>query len=83
MVAWDRGFHPVTDAAGNRFNRFVLAADYASGDNAIGGAAAGFYTYFTKDIALAVAPVWFNDEGINGEWKVTVQLDVNLPSLAD
>lgn len=30
-----------------------------------------------------LAPVWFNDEGINGEWKVTAQLDVNLPSLAD
>lgn len=82
-AAWDRGFRPVTDAAGHTFDRFVLAADYASGDNALGGAAAGFYTYFSRDIALAVAPVWFHDEGINGEWKVTVQLDINLPSLAD
>lgn len=80
--AFDRGFRPVVDAAGNRYNRFVLAADYASGDNALGGAAVGLYTYFTPDIALAVAPVWFHDEGVNGEWKVTVQLDVNLPSLA-
>ncbi len=82
MVAWDRGIRPVTDAAGNSFHRFLLAADYASGDNAVGGAAAGFYTYFTKDVALGVAPVWFHDEGVNGRWKLTVQLDVNLPSIA-
>lgn len=47
-----------------------------------GGAAVGLYTYFTPDIALAVAPVWFHGEGVNGEWKVTVQLDIDLPSLA-
>ena len=81
MVAFDRGFRPVADAAGNSYNRFVLAADYASGENAIGGYAAGLYTYFSKDIALLVAPVWFNDEGVNGKWKLTVQLDINLPSL--
>lgn len=82
MVAWDHGFHPVTDAGGNTFNRWVLAADYASGDNAVGGCAAGFYVYFNKDIDVAVAPVWFNDEGVNGKWKLTVQLDANLPSRA-
>ena len=82
MVAFDRGFHPVHDAAGTTFNRYVVAADYASGDNAVGGYAAGLYTYFTKDISLLVAPVWFNDEGVNGKWKLTVQLDMNLPSLA-
>jgi hypothetical protein len=81
MVAWDRGFRPIPDAAGNTFNRFVVAADYASGDNAIGGGAVGFYTYFNKDVALLAAPVWFNDEGVNGKWKITVQLDVNLPGL--
>lgn len=83
MVAFDRGFRPVTDATGSSYNRFVLAADYASGENAIGGYAAGLYTYFSKDIALLVAPVWFNDEGVNGKWKLTVQLDINLPALAD
>jgi hypothetical protein len=79
MIAFDHGFRPVTDAAGNSFDRFVIAADYASGDNAVGGASVGLYTYFSKDVALAVAPVWFNDEGVNGEWKLTIQLDINLP----
>lgn len=78
MIAFDRGFRQVTDAAGTKFDRFVLSADYASGDNAIGGYAVGLYTYFSKDVDLAVAPVWFNDDGVNGKWKLTLQLDVNL-----
>jgi len=47
------------------------------GLNAIGGGGIGLYCYFTKDIDLLVGPVWFNDEGINGSTKWTVQLDVN------
>jgi hypothetical protein len=81
MVAFDRGFGPVDDGQGSRFNRFVLAADYASGDNAIGGGAVGLYYFFTPTISLLTGPVWFNDEGVNGEWKWTVQLDINLPKL--
>ncbi len=79
MVAFDRGFHPVEQAEGTSFNRFVLAADYASGDNALGGGGVGLYAYFTPKVSLLTGPVWFNDEGVNGEWKWTVQLDVNVP----
>jgi hypothetical protein len=79
MVAFDRGFHPVKGADGVEFNRFVLAADYASGDNAFGGGGAGLYYYFTKDISLLTGPVWFNEEQINGKWKWTIQLDINVP----
>jgi len=25
-------------------------------------------------------PVWFNEKAINGEWKWTIQLDINIPS---
>jgi hypothetical protein len=77
MVAFDRGFHPVKDAAGAEFNRFVIAADYASGENALGGGAVGLYYYFTPNVSLLTGPVWFNEEAINGEWKWTIQLDVN------
>jgi hypothetical protein len=59
-------------------NRVILAGDYASGDNAIGGGGVGLYYYFTKDIDLLVGPVWFNDKGINGSTKMTVQLDINF-----
>ncbi len=82
MVAFDHGFIPVKDKDGNvDYNKLVFAADYASGKNAIGGGGFGLYYYFTKDISLLTGPVWFNDQGINGKWKWTVQLDINLPKL--
>jgi hypothetical protein len=28
-----------------------------------------------------VGPVFFNEEGVNGKWKWTVQLDINHPKL--
>ena len=79
MVAFDRGFMPVKDKNGNEYNKLVFAADYASGKNAIGGGGVGLYYYFTKDISLLTGPVWFNEEAINGKWKWTIQLDINLP----
>jgi hypothetical protein len=76
MLAFDRGFGPANDAGGD-YNRFVFAADFASGKNVIGAGGAGIYYYFTKDISLLTGPVWFNEENINGKWKWTVQLDIN------
>jgi hypothetical protein len=81
MVAFDRGFIPAKDKDGNEFNRLVFAADYASGKNVLGGGGGGLYYFFTKDMSLLTGPVWFNDEGLNGKWKWTVQLDINLPKL--
>jgi hypothetical protein len=78
MVGYDYGFRPVKDKAGNEYNKWVFAADYASGKNYIGGGGFGMYHYFTKDISLLTGPVWFNDHAINGQWKWTVQLDINF-----
>ncbi|MEI6809618.1 MAG: hypothetical protein WCN95_12930 [bacterium] len=78
MVAFDRGFTPVKDKDGNEYNKWVFAADYASGNNALGGGGFGVYHFFTKDICLLTGPVWFNEEAINGDWKWTFQLDINL-----
>jgi hypothetical protein len=80
MVALDHGFFSTKDAAGNEYSKVVLAGDYASGKNAIGGGGVGVYYYFTKDISLLTGPVWFNEKAINGTWKWTTQLDINLPS---
>ncbi len=80
MVAFDRGLFPTKDAAGNEYNKVVLAADYESGKNAIGAGGVGVYYFFTKDISLLTGPVWFNEKAINGSWKWTTQLDINLPS---
>ena len=78
MVGYDYGFWKVKDKEGNEYNKWVFAADYASGKNFIGGGGFGMYHYFTKDISLLTGPVWFNDHIINGQWKWTVQLDINF-----
>ncbi len=82
MVAYDHGFKSVKDPAGSAdYNRLVFAADYASGRNFIGGGGCGIYIYFTKDISLLAGPTFFNDRGINGKWKLSTQLDINLPRI--
>jgi hypothetical protein len=30
-------------------------------------------------MSLLTGPVWFNERAINGDWKWTTQLDVNVP----
>ena len=78
MVGYDYGFWKVKDKEGNEYNKWILAADYASGKNFIGGGGVGIYHFFNKDISLLTGPVWFNDKTINGQWKWTVQLDINF-----
>jgi hypothetical protein len=77
FVAFDRGFHAVKAADGAEFNRFVVGADYASGDNALGGLGVALNVYLTPNVSVLTGPVWFNEEAINGEWKWTIQLDIN------
>lgn len=78
MIGWDKPLLRVKDKDGKvLYDRLILAADYASGKNAIGGGGVGLYYFFTKDISLLTGPVWFNEESINGKWKWTVQLDIN------
>lgn len=81
MVAFDHGFVPVNDKEGNEYSKIVFAADYASGDNALGAGGFGLYYYFNKDISLLTGPVWFNNTDINGKWKWAIQLDINTPQL--
>ena len=59
-------------------DKVMFAADYASGDNAIGAGGFGLYYFFTPNIDLLAGPVWFNDRALNGEVKWTLQLDVNF-----
>ncbi len=69
MIGWDRWIVP---------GKFMLAGDYATGKNAIGGGGVGLYIFFTENIDLLVGPVWFNDGTINGKWKWTFQIDINF-----
>lgn len=81
MVGWDKGFSPKKEGTGE-YNKWVAAADWASGKNAIGGGGVGIYHYFTKDISLLTGPVWFNEPSLagpnpNAKWVWTTQLDIN------
>lgn len=77
MVGFDKGFMP-TKQGKDEYSKLVLAVDYMSGKNALGGGGVGIAYYFTKDVALLTGPVWFNEEAINGKWKWSTQLDVNF-----
>jgi len=78
MIGFLRNFCKTKDCKDKEYYKWVLAADYASGKNTIGGGGAGLYYYFTPDISLLMGPVFFNDAKINGHWKWTIQLDINL-----
>ncbi len=81
MAAFDHGFVPVKDRSSNEYDKIVFAADYASGDNIIGGGGFGLYYYFTRDISLLTGPTWFNNSDLNGKWKWTIQLNIDTPQL--
>ena len=82
MIAFDHAMLPKKDGKGElEYNRMVLAADYQSGDNALGAVGGGVYWFFTPNISLLVGPTVFNDSAINGRWKITTQLDINLPKI--
>ena len=80
MVAIDHGMLPKKDGD-SEYNRMVLAADYQSGNNALGAVGGGVYWYFTPNVSLLVGPTVFNDSNINGRWKMSTQLDINLPKI--
>ena len=78
MAAFDRGFWAVKDKEGNEYSKFTALADYASGQNFIGGWGVGLGINWTKDIDILTGPVFFNDKTINGRWKWSTQLDINF-----
>lgn len=82
MVAFDRSFAKAKSSDGSsEYSKWVFAADYQSGKNVLGASGAGLYYYFTPDISLLVGPTFFNDKALNGSWRLSTQLDVNLPKL--
>ena len=80
-VAFDRAFFPAKSASGADYNKIVLSADWASGLNALGGGGAGIFYFFNENISLLTGPVWFTSNKVNGDWKWTMQLDVNTAKI--
>lgn len=82
MIGWDMGVIRTKEPDGGEYHKWIFAADYASGKNAIGGGGVGVYHYFTKNISLLTGPVWFNEPSLAGpnpfaKWVWTTQLDIN------
>lgn len=78
-IGYQRNFCKTKDCNDKEYYKWVLAIDYASGKNIIGGGGIGINYYFTPDIALLTGPVFFNDASLNGTWKWSVQLDIDIP----
>lgn len=78
MIGYLRSFCPAKDCRGRDYYKWEFAADYASGKNTIGGGGFALIYYFTPTISLESGPVWFNSAEINGTWKWSVQLDINV-----
>jgi hypothetical protein len=77
-VAYDHAFWPSKSASGVDYNRFLVCADWTSGKNYYGGGGAGIAFFFNENISVLTGPVFFNDESLNGKWKWTTQLDINV-----
>lgn len=80
MVAWYQAFCHTTDSDGTEYDKWVLCADYTSGNNAIGGGGVAACYYFTPNVYVETGPVWFNSAVYNGSWKWGVQLYISFPT---
>lgn len=79
MVSYTKSFCPAKYCGDKDYFKWVLAADYASGKNTIGGGGVGLYYYFTPDISILSGPVFFNSAKLNGRWKWSIQIDISFP----
>lgn len=78
MVGFNHTFCPAKDCCGKDYNKWAIAADYASGKNAIGGGGFAVVYYFSPVVSVETGPVWFNDRKINGRWKWSIQIDIDV-----
>jgi hypothetical protein len=61
--------------------KIVPAADFQSGENALGAVGGGLYFYFTDAIDLLVGPVFFLEPEVQpggADWLFTAQIDVDF-----
>jgi hypothetical protein len=77
-LAWDHSFLPAKSAGGVDYTRITVCADLATGNNAYGGGGPGISYNFNENVCVLVGPIFYNDQAINGRWKITTQLDVNF-----
>lgn len=79
MIGYSRGFCHTKDCNGKEYDEWELAADWASGNNWLGGGGVSMLYYFNHDISLQTGPVFFNTARYNGTWKWSIQIDIDIP----
>ncbi len=78
MAGYSRGFDAVTSPEGVKYSRWYFLIDYASGNNAIGGAGVALTYNFNPAVYIQTGPVWFYSKTINGAWKWSIQLNIDF-----
>jgi hypothetical protein len=77
MVGYTKSFDEALDLTGKKYSKWLFAADYASGKNAIGGGGVSMQYFFTPGISLQTGPVWFNWKKANNcNWQWSLQLNI-------
>lgn len=78
MIAYQKMFCSAKYCKEIDYYKWAFLADYASGNNTIGGGGFALCYYFTPDVDIITGPVWFNSKEINGNWKWSVQIDISF-----
>lgn len=80
MVGYRHGFfQKIDEESGEKYYPWYFLADWSSGKNVLGGGGFSVQYCFNPDICLQTGPIWFNDTHINGSWKWSVLLGINIP----
>ena len=78
MVGYQNNICSKKDMAGREYTQWQFSADYASQKNAIGGGGFAITYHFSPDVTIETGPVWFNDTALNGRWKWSVQVGIDI-----
>lgn len=79
QAAFVHNFKKAKDCNGEEYYKWQFAADYASGNNRLGGYGFALQHYFTPKVNVQIGPTFFNTAKYNGKWKLAVFVTVAFP----
>lgn len=79
MAGAIRCFCHTKDKKGVEYDKWLIAADFASGKNVVGGGGVSLSHYFSPYFFIQTGPVWFNAPQIYGQWKWSLQINFGMP----
>lgn len=78
-AGYDHPFYKKKDCKGKDFYRWRFTADFATGDNLIGGGGVGVIYALNSYSYFQAGPTWFVSNRIYGSWKVALYFTVAFP----